>query len=149
MSSLTPPTAPLYRISLFFGPEALDHDSDTIQCVFNVKKRSWKAGIQVAVHLRRETAAVVRDDRGIDARLTRFLALLPDDERDTYGLRADDLVCVELARLKLDDALEQGLPQENQAIADGQYEATLRRLTEGEVDTLVERIRTELDLPAV
>ena len=51
MSILTSPGVPAYRITLFYGPEYVEGPPKTIQCVFNVKKRSWKGGIQVVVEL--------------------------------------------------------------------------------------------------
>ena len=42
---------PSYRVTLFFGPESVEGKPDVQACVFNVKKRSWKAGIQVSVEM--------------------------------------------------------------------------------------------------
>ena len=42
-----------YRVTFFFGPEAVEERPDHLRCVFNVKKRSWKGGVQVAVDVAR------------------------------------------------------------------------------------------------
>jgi hypothetical protein len=38
-----------FRVTLFVGPQPVEGRPFTSSCVFNVKKRSWKGGIQVAV----------------------------------------------------------------------------------------------------
>jgi hypothetical protein len=40
-----------FRITLFYGPEAVEDQPSIQNCVYNVKKRSWKGGIQVAVEI--------------------------------------------------------------------------------------------------
>src|SRR6266705_5247993 len=40
-----------FRITFFFGPEAAPDRPGVVRCVFNVKKRSWKGGVQVTVEL--------------------------------------------------------------------------------------------------
>ena len=38
-----------FRVTLFVGPQPVEGRPFTYSCVFNVKKRSWKGGIQVSV----------------------------------------------------------------------------------------------------
>ena len=38
-----------FRVTLFVGPQPVEGKPFTSSCVFNVKKRSWKGGIQVTV----------------------------------------------------------------------------------------------------
>ena len=76
MTSERAPELSSYRVTLFFGPESVEGESDVLACVFNVKKRSWKAGIQVSVeiaqaHLARlgeEVRRRVRADSGVELR---------------------------------------------------------------------------------
>ena len=52
MSSMAIELAPepsQFRVTLFVGPQPVEGRSDASSCIFNVKKRSWKGGIQVAV----------------------------------------------------------------------------------------------------
>src|SRR5580765_2733873 len=43
------PESSQFRVPLFVGPQPVEGRPFTCSCVFNVKKRSWKGGIQVAV----------------------------------------------------------------------------------------------------
>jgi hypothetical protein len=40
-----------FRVTLFVGPQPVEEGPFNYSCVFNVKKRSWKGGVQVAVAL--------------------------------------------------------------------------------------------------
>lgn len=147
MSSLTPPSTPLYRITLFFGPEALNNDPETLQTVFNVKKRSWKAGIQVAVHLSATLIRQVRDRLDFPSWLESSWTAVPESERPDLRTRAEDALTVELARAKLDQALERGVPQENHALAIDPGDARLLDIIGGDDASIKSRLHAELDLP--
>lgn len=147
MSPFTPPVAPQFRTTLFFGPEPVEDDPTTIQCVFNVKKRSWKAGIQIAVHLRRVALTAAWTRGALGAWLTQLVAVLPEEERAAAYTRGEEQCHVELARLKLQEALDLGLPQENQTLAARDHEAALERLSPADFATLLAQLRAELDLP--
>ena len=116
MPSIPRPETPDYRISLFYGPDALAGPPPRQRCVFNVKKRSWRTGVQVAVE--------VADELVIDAKalidftpwLLRVLTNVADDERKDYRSRAEDLFVQALCGLKLDLAIQNGLAQENQTL---------------------------------
>ena len=54
-----------YRVTFFFGPEAVEERPDHLRCVFNVKKRSWKGGVQVAVDVAELDAFAVRGRLGL------------------------------------------------------------------------------------
>jgi len=67
-----------FRVALFVGPQPVEGKPFTSSCVFNVKKRSWKGGIQVAVvnngkaefrkvKVRRDLGTRVEVDSGIKA----------------------------------------------------------------------------------
>lgn len=144
---VTPPATPLYRITLFFGPEALDEDPATRQCVFNVKKRSWKAGIQVSVHLADSDLASVDRTLNVRARLGTLVATVPPDERADMLHRAHECWQVELARIKLQHALDAGLPQENGTLPVTPTDAAHWALTSDDIHRLLAHLRSELDLP--
>ena len=52
----------LFRVTLFVGPQPVEGKPFTQSTVYNVKKRSWKGGIQVAVE-----GAIVFDEKIIHA----------------------------------------------------------------------------------
>ena len=91
MSLLTPPTAPQYRVTLFYGPDLAPGDHSRLHCVFNVKKRSWKAGIQVALQ------------GGYESYVPRTrVVLFEAAEAAAYGLSFEDalaLITIDAARL--------------------------------------------------
>jgi hypothetical protein len=113
MSLLTPPTAPQYRVTLFYGPDIAPGDGSRLHCVFNVKKRSWKAGIQVAVELRADLVAALKHRLSFDSWLEEMLAPVNADARREYRHRAQDLLVIQACTCKLNAALDDGLPQEN------------------------------------
>ena len=61
-----PPSSDLthYRVTFFFGPEAVEHRPDHVRCVFNVKKRSWKGGVQMAVDVAQDHLVRARERIG-------------------------------------------------------------------------------------
>ncbi len=60
MSSVPTPELPQYRVTLFFGPQPVKATPSRVCCVFNVKKRSWKGGVQIAVELEEDQLARAR-----------------------------------------------------------------------------------------
>lgn len=142
----TPPTPPSYRITLFFGPEPLDTAEPAIQCVFNVKKRSWKAGVQVSIHLRLAEILRLRQHCTFDARFEPALTVVAEADRDDYRERAQEAFAVELARGKLDRAIEEGLAQVNQTVPVGTREDHLDDWVTREAPSLVMRVAAGLDL---
>ena len=76
---------PPYRITLFYGPEPVDNRPDLLCCTFNVKKRSWKGGVQIAVEV--EAAQVVRAKQTAQFERWRenILSTLLDAERACAG----------------------------------------------------------------
>ncbi len=117
-----------------------------MHCVFNVKKRSWKNGIQVDVQL-----------AGLD--LDRAKALLefepwaqgavasaPPDEREAYRQRAGDLLAQKLCAVKLELALEAGVPQVNHVLGRDQLVVEFEAALPGQVTAIKEWIVAELDI---
>ncbi|MBM4122867.1 MAG: hypothetical protein FJ249_09800 [Nitrospira sp.] len=147
MSFLPSPQSPQYRVTLFFGPEpAADHPSCT-SCVFNVKKRSWKGGVQVAVEMEDEQLARARQVIGFDPWLQAALAAVPEAVQSDYERRAQDLFTQALCSLKLDVAIEAGLPQENRTIPASAFADEVNRAVPSQADRIKAQILAELDIP--
>lgn len=140
------PDVPQYRITFFYGPEPVEHRPGLLGCTFNVKKRSWKGGVQVAVELEDSQAARARDTIGFEAWLKRLLSTLLDAERSDYESRARDLFVQHLCALKLNLAIEAGLQQENSRVAGESFVRELDAALPAYQDRLLANILAELDL---
>jgi hypothetical protein len=143
-----PPSSDLahYRVAFFFGPEAADHRPDHVQCVFNVKKRSWKGGVQIAVDVPQDHLMRARERIGYTAWLGRLLQRVAQVDREAVTRRADDLLVQAFCSCVLDLALHTGLAQENQTIAAEAFGAELDRVIDEQPERLTAQIRLELDL---
>ncbi len=146
MALNAPLDATPYRITLFFGPEPVDGDPTTQSCVFNVKKRSWKAGIQVSVDIATDQLAALQETMRQAAPITRALERLPEADRSDAAARIPDLAAQAIARCKLDLRLAVGLPQENQRIPGDELVAELNHAVPARREYVVTYILTELDL---
>ena len=72
---------PSYRVTFFFGPEPVQGRPDVLACVFNVKKRSWKAGIQVSVDIAATQLSALQEAiQGCDP-IRQALEPLSEDDR--------------------------------------------------------------------
>ncbi len=140
------PDVPPYRITFFYGPEPVEHRPGLLGCTFNVKKRSWKGGVQVVVELEESQAARVRDTTGFEAWLNRLLATLPDAERSEYESRARDLFVQQLCALKLGLAIEAGLQQEHSRVAAEKFAQELHAALPAHKERLLANILAELDV---
>lgn len=148
MSLLTPPTAPQYRVTLFYGPDIASGDQSRLHCVFNVKKRSWKAGVQVAVELSTDLVAALKHQVSFNLWLDGILAPMDDDTRREYRHRADDLFVVQACTCKLNVALDKGLPQENTTLGLSPFDAELPRVLSELSASIKQQVLAELDLAA-
>lgn len=105
-----------YRVSFFFGPEPVEGKVDVVACVFNVKKRSWKSGIQVAVEVSSsQLLAIERRIQLID-QLAKSLVVVEPQEQADYQERSGDVFIQAVCRRKLDLQLLLGLAQNNHRI---------------------------------
>ncbi len=148
MSPVPTPQLPPYRITLFYGPEPVAGHPSRVSCVFNVKKRSWKAGVQVAIELDERQLANARRVSGFEVWLQEVLAAVPEADRAGYEGRAGDLFVQGVCALKLALAIDAGLRQENQSI---QAEALVSELDDEvlkQAERLKAQIRADLDLAA-
>lgn len=146
MSSLTPPQLPPYRITLFYGPEPVQGSPARVSCIFNVKKRSWKGGVQVVVEADESQLAEIRRIIQFEPWLKTALASIPEANRAEYESRARDLFVQGTCGIQLDLALEAGLREKNCRIAS---DALVRKLTQAALeraDRIKAQILTQLDL---
>ncbi len=138
--------AQLYRVTFFFGPESVDGKSDVLACVFNVKKRSWKAGIQVSVEIGLDQLSIIRQEMCLAGRLAKSLVTLDPLERPHYQERIVDLFAQAVCWCKLDLRLRTGVTQENQRIQADELTIELHRETSCRADYILTYILEELDL---
>ncbi len=146
MSTTPAPQLPLYRVTLFYGPEPAEGQPPRLCCVFNVKKRSWKGGVQITVEVEEGQLDRLRVALGFDAWLQGVLAGRPEADRDDYVTRARDAFVQAICARKLDLALEAGLPQENGRLPAEALTAELERAILGAPERIMTHVLTELDL---
>ncbi len=140
------PDVPPYRITFFYGPEPVAHRPGLLGCTFNVKKRSWKGGVQVAVEMEESQAARAREAVGFEAWLQRLLATQLDAERSEYESRARDLFVQQLCALKLSLAIDAGLRQEHSRVDGERFARELDAALPEHKERLLANILAELDV---
>jgi hypothetical protein len=146
MSLEAPPESSPYRVALFFGPEPVDGRSDVQACVFNVKKRSWKGGVQVSVEIGLDQLRSLREILGLPERLVQAFAVIQEEERPAYAGRSTECFAQAVCRCKLDLRLRAGLVQENQRISAGELVSELTQEVMTRREYVISYIFTELDL---
>ncbi|HEX9285029.1 MAG TPA: hypothetical protein VF879_05105 [Nitrospirales bacterium] len=135
-----------FRITFFYGPDNVPDRPDAVVCVFNVKKRSWKGGVQVIVELAQAQLEQLRE-RGLLGELTEMIRAKVEAETfDEYEQRARDLFTQQICRAKLDLAIANGIRQENQTIAAEVLREELTRAVAANADEIRQAILTELDV---
>jgi hypothetical protein len=135
-----------FRVTLFVGPQPVNGRPFTYSCVFNVKKRSWKGGIQVDVAIDQSQIDRLSTDVDFSSWLARALTDLPDDDRSTYQERAWELFIQAVCWCKLDLALQSGITQENQCLAEDTWTAEVRDSVSSRTNFIRSYIVSELDL---
>jgi len=145
MSASIPPS-PEFRVTFFVGPQTVEGKPCTQSCVFNVKKRSWKGGIQVAVELTDDQ--IEAGHAALD--FSRWLAAaqrnLSGDERAAQAERARELFVQALCWCKLDVLLRLGIAQDNHTLAADALQAEFARSLPERRDFVTAYVATELDL---
>jgi hypothetical protein len=135
-----------FRVTLFVGPQPVEGKPFTSSCVFNVKKRSWKGGIQVAVVLTQSQI----DALSADVDFSRWLALalvdLADEDRVSSQKRAHELFIQAVCWCKLDLRLQSGIAQENQSLEDETWNAEIRDAVIKRTNFITSYVASELDL---
>ncbi len=146
MSRLPTPQVPEYRVTLFYGPEPVEGRPAILSCVFNVKKRSWKGGVQVEVEIHRTQLEAARRSTNLDRVLQEVLVAGQEEERRAVHSRASELLAQATCALKLDLALERGLSQENSRLDSEDLLDVLDGAIEAQAGRLKAQVLAELDL---
>jgi hypothetical protein len=135
-----------YRVTFFFGPEPVEGKANVVVCVFNVKKRSWKAGIQVAVEISsKQLSSLGRRIQWTD-RLAKSLMEVELQEKSNYQERSGDVFVQAVCRCKLDIQLLLGLAQNSQRILAEELIAELDQEISKHSEQLISHILDELGL---
>ncbi len=137
---------PLYRVTLFFGPEPVAGENLAQACVFNVKKRSWKAGTQIAVEIHTDQLSALRQAIQLDHRLEKNLATLDACDRSHYEERIPDLFAQAVCWCKLTIRLQAGLSQETQRMGPDEWRIELHQAVTDRSEWIATYILEELDL---
>ena len=135
-----------FRVTLFVGPQPVEGKPFTSSCVFNVKKRSWKGGIQVAVVITQSQIDTLSTDVDFSRWLALALADLADEYRLSHQRRAHELFIQAVCWCKLDLALQSGITQENQCLADDTGISEVRDTVIKRTNFITSYIASELDL---
>ena len=135
-----------FRVTLFVGPQPVEGKPFTSSCVFNVKKRSWKGGIQVAVLITQSQIDMLSTDVDFSRWLALALADLSDEDRRSHQKRAHELFIQAVCWCKLDLALQSGITQENQCLADDTLILEVRDTVIKRMNFITSYIASELDL---
>jgi len=146
MSLLSPPQIPLFRITLFYGPEAVKGASNSLHCVFNVKKRSWKGGVQVEVVVDRHQIRRLEERLQFVDWMQAILDDLPVEERTYYWKNGQDLLVQLICFHKLQIYIEQGIRQENSHIAGDLFVDQIDEVIQRESERIKQKIVEELDI---
>jgi len=135
-----------FRVTLFVGPQPVEGRPFTSSCVFNVKKRSWKGGIQVAVVLTQSQIDTLSKDVDFSRWLALALIDLADEVRLSHQTRAHELFIQAVCWCKLDLALQSGIAQENQCLEDETWNVELREAVIKRMNFITSHVASELDL---
>ena len=146
MSFLSSPGVPAYRITLFYGPEYVEGNPKIIQCVFNVKKRSWKGGVQIVVDLEEEQFTRVGKSLHFDAWVEDILTQVPENSRTQCAERAKDLFAQQVCLTKLQQAIQQGIRQENFTLESQMFVPELDEAMVREAPSIKNQMLDELDV---
>lgn len=146
MPPVTPPESSPYRVTLFFGPETVAERLDTVACVFNVKKRSWKAGVQVTVEINKTQLSVLAEALQLTSRLEQAFKQVDAESRAGYEARVPDLFAQAVCWCKLDLQLDRGITQDNHQFASDDPDPELHHTALFRKAYVLTYILTELDL---
>lgn len=140
------PQLPLFRVTFFYGPESVENDRGCQRCVFNVKKRSWKGGVQIAVEVADEQVTRLRQSLEFDVWIKRMLSGVPAEDRVGHESRAHELFVQEMCAIKLSLALDREVHQENTTVSSNAFLDELDHKVVQSADRIKDNILTELDL---
>jgi hypothetical protein len=146
MSLLSPPQIPLFRITLFYGPEDVEGASDSVHCVFNVKKRSWKGGVQVEVVMKKNQITRLGGFLQYPLWLEDVLSGIPVEDQGEYLEKSRDLLVQLLCFHKLQAFIHQGIRQENIQLPGDAFVSETDEAVQREAEKIKRQIYVELDL---
>ena len=135
-----------FRVTLFVGPQSVQGKPFTQSTVFNVKKRSWKGGIQVAVEIDQPQIDRLSTAIGFSQWLDEALLVVPHEERPASHDRAQELLIQAFAWCKLDLLLQSGISQKNQCLTADTSAGELDEIVPKKRDFIAAYVATELDL---
>jgi hypothetical protein len=135
-----------FRVTLFVGPQPVQGKPFTQSTVYNVKKRSWKGGIQVAVELDQAQVNELSEAIGFSQWLETTLTVVPAEEQAFYQERAQELLVQALSWCKLDLLLQSGIRPQNQCLTADTFVAELNAIAPSRRDFLSSHVAAELDL---
>jgi hypothetical protein len=146
VSSVPTPQLPLFRVTLFYGPEPAEGEPARLTCVFNVKKRSWKGGVQIAVEVSAEQTSRLEHALGFGVWIATWLAALPEEEQPSYKTRARELLIQKICLEKLTLSLGREVRPDNSSLPVDTLVEELDRQVKAGADRIKANILTELDL---
>ena len=146
MADEHPPEPLQFRVTLFVGPQPVEGRPLTTSCVFNVKKRSWKGGIQVAVAITESQIDMLSTELDLSRWLAQALHDLSDEDRSSHQERARELFIQAICWCKLDLVLQSGITQENQCLTDDTWTAEVKDTVVRRTNYITAYIASELDL---
>jgi hypothetical protein len=135
-----------FRVTLFVGPQPVEGRPFTSSCVFNVKKRSWKGGIQVAVNISQSQIDTLSAELDFSRWIAKALDDLSAEDRVSREERAHELFIQAICWCKLDLVLQSGITQENQCLADDTWITEVRDAVIRRTNFITSYIASELDL---
>jgi hypothetical protein len=135
-----------FRVTLFVGPQPVKGKPFTHSTVYNVKKRSWKGGVQVAVELEESQINFLSSTMGFPQWLDQALVHVPLEERPMYRERAHDVFVQALAWCKLELLLQSGITQHNQCITADTFVTELNMVAINKQQFVASHVASELDL---
>ena len=135
-----------FRVTLFVGPQPVEGKPFTQATVFNVKKRSWKGGVQVAVEIDQQQIDATSSATGFPQWLAQILLPISKDDQPAYQERALDLFIQAVCWCKLDLLLHSGITQENQCLSSDTFVADLPMVATARRAFITMHIASELDL---
>jgi hypothetical protein len=135
-----------FRVTLFVGPQPVEGRPFTSSCVFNVKKRSWKGGVQVAVNISQSQIDTLSAELDFSRWIAKALDDLSAEDRVSREERAHELFIQAICWCKLDLVLQSGITQENQCLADDTWITEVRDTVIRRTNFITSYIASELDL---
>ena len=146
MSTDSSPELAQFRVTLFVGPQPVEEKPFTYSTVFNVKKRSWKGGVQVEVEIDQAQIDAVISAIGFPHWLGDILLTVPLEDRPSYQDRGQELFVQAICWCKLDLLLQSGLTQENQCLTADRFVEELRTSVTTRQEFITSYVASELDL---